>query len=124
MAHEPNKGLTARCGVARDMVFDNNPITVMRLSGECDKMIHMGGEFMLPDKFSFHGSRGWCGNLTLNGEAISSKDLLNTILVTGFQHHFPLVVGDYTDEIKEFAAWAGLTPIKKVPYADYLQIID
>lgn len=124
MAHEPNKGVTARCGVARDMVFDDNPITVMRLSGECDKLFHMGGEFMLPDKFSFHGSRGWCGNLTLNGEKIGAKDLLNTILVTGFQHHFPVVIGDYTDEIKEFAAWAGLTPIKKVPYADYLQVID
>lgn len=124
MAHEPNKGVTARCGVARDMVFDDNPITVMRLSGECDKLFHMGGEFMLPDKFSFHGSRGWCGNLTLNGEKIGAKDLLNTILVTRFQHHFPVVIGDYTDEIKEFAAWAGLTPIKKVPYADYLQVID
>jgi len=124
MAHEPNKGVTARCGVARDMIFDDNKITVMRLSGECDKMLHMGGEFMLSDKFSFHGSRGWCGNLTLNGEKISSKDLLNTILTTGFQHHFPLVIGDYTDEIKEFAAWTGLRTIEKIPYADYLQIID
>ena len=124
MAHEPGKGLTARCGVARDMVFDDNPITVMRLTGECDKIFHMGGEFMLPDKFSFHGSRGWCGNLTLNGEKIGAKDLLNTILVHGFQHHFPLVIGDYADEIKEFAAWAGLRPLEKVPYADYLQVIE
>ena len=27
-------------------------------------------------------------------------------------------------KIKELAAWAGLTPVKKVPYADYLQVID
>lgn len=124
MAHEPGKGVTARCGVAREMIFDENPFSVMRLSGECDKMINMGGEFMLRNKPSFHGSRGWCGNLTLNGEKISSKDLLNTILVSGFQHHFPVIIGNYTNEIKEFAAWAGLTQIKKVEYADYLQIID
>ena len=124
MAHEPNKGLTARCGVARDMIFDDMPVTVMRFSGECDKILNMGGELMLPDKFSFAGSRGWCGNLTFNGEEITAKDLVNTILVNGFQHHFPVVAGDYTNELKEFAAWAGLTPIKKVPYADYLQIID
>ncbi len=123
-AHEPGKGVTSRLGVTRDMVFDENPITVMRLSGECDKMFHMGGEFMLRDKPSFHGSRGWCGNLTLNGEKIGAKDLLNTILVSGFQHHFPVVIGDYTAEVKEFAAWAGLTPIKKVEYADYLQVIE
>jgi hypothetical protein len=96
----------------------------MRLSGECDKFLQMGGEFMLRDKFSFAGSRGWCGNLSLNGEKIGAKDLLNTILVTGFQHHFPVVLGDYTAEIKEFAAWAGLTSIKKVEYADYLQVIE
>lgn len=124
MAHEPGKGVTARCGVARDMIFDDNPISVMRLSGECDKFFHLNGEFMLRDKPSFHGSRGWCGNLKLNGEDITAKDLVNTVLVSGFQHHFPIVIGDYTSEIKEFAAWAGLTPIKKVPYADYLQVID
>lgn len=124
MAHEPGKGLTARCGVARDMVFDENDISVMRFTGECDKFFQMGGRFMHPDKFSFAGSRGWCGNLTFNGEAISSKDLLNTILTTGFQHHFPVILGDYTDEIKEFAAWLGLSPLKKIPYADYLQVID
>ena len=124
MAHEPGKGVTARCGVARDMIFDENPISIMRLSGECDKFLQMGGEFMLRDKFSFNGSRGWCGNLTFNGEKIGAKDLLNTILVNGVQHHFPAVLGDYTAEIKEFAAWAGLAPIKKVEYADYLQIIE
>lgn len=124
MAHEPNKGLTARCGVARDMVFDANPISVMRLTGECDKLFQMGGHFQEPGKFSFHGSRGWCGDLTFNGEAIGAKDLLNTILCNGFQHHFPVILGDYADEIKEFAAWTGLKPVKKVPYADHLQIIE
>ena len=34
------------------------------------------------------------------------------------------MIGDYTDEIKEFAAWLGLKPLKKIPYADYLQVID
>ena len=124
MAHEPGKGVTARCGVARDMVFDENPISVMRLTGECDKVFQMGGRFMYPDKPSFHGSRSWCGDLTFNGEHIGSKDLLNTILCGGFQHHFPIVLGDYTAEIKEFTTWLGLTPLKKIPYADYLQTVD
>ena len=74
MAHEPNKGITARCGVARDMIFDDMPVTVMRFSGECDKILNMGGELMLPDKFSFCGSRGWCGNLTFNGEKIGEGE--------------------------------------------------
>lgn len=123
MAHEINKGITARCGVARDMIFDNMPVSVMRLSGECDKILISGGDFMKPEKFSPHGSRGWCGNLTLNGENVTAKDLVNTVLVRGFQHHFPIIAGDYTAELKEFAAWLALTEVEKVPYADYLQVI-
>lgn len=124
MAHEPGKGVTARCGVVRDMVFDDNPFSVMRLTGECDKYFQMGGRFAFHDKPSFHGSRGWCTDLSLNGEAVSAKDLINTILCSGFQHHFPVVLGDYADEIQEFAAWCGLKSLKKIPYADYLQVID
>lgn len=124
MAHEPGKGLTARCGVARDMVFDANPVSVMRLTGECDRVFQMGGRFQEPGKFSFHGSRGWCEQLTFNGEPIGAKDLLNTILCNGFQHHFPVILGDYSDEIREFAAWLGLRPLKRIPYADYLQIVE
>lgn len=123
-AHEPGRGVTARCGVAREMVFDPHPISVMRLTGECDRYFQMGGAFVSPEKPSFHGSRGWCGELTLHGEPIGARDLLNTILTNGFQHHFPIILGDYTDEIKEFAAWSGLKPLPRVPYADYLQIID
>lgn len=124
MAHEPGKGVTARVGVTRDMVFDDNPLSVMRLTGECSSYFQMGGRFTQHDKPSFYGSRGWCGDLTLNGEPIVVKDLMNTILCRGFQHHYPVILGDYTDEIREFAAWSGLTALQKVPYADYLQVID
>lgn len=124
MAHEPGKGVTARCGVVRDMVFDEGPFSAMRLTGECDRLFQMGGWFMPAGKPSFHGSRGWCHRLTYAGEAIGARDLLNTILCNGFQHHFPLVAGDYTEEIQEFAAWLGLRPLPRVPYAAHLQVVD
>ena len=124
MAHEPGKGVTSCSGVTRDMVFDENDVTVMRFSGECDQLLQMGGRFLGNTKESVLGSRGWLGNLTINGDAVSSRDLVNTLLTSGFPHHFPIVLGNYTDEIKELAAWLGLTSVKKVPYADYLQVID
>ena len=119
MAHiegeEPNC-----CGVTNDMVFDENDITIMRLSGEVDKYLLGGGHLLGDKKPSFLGSRGWLDSLRFNGEDISAEDLVNTILVTGFQHHFPAVIGDFDDEVKEFAAWLGLSPIEKVAYKDYL----
>ncbi len=121
MAHpegftEPNS-----CGVTRDMVFAPDEVTVARLTGECDKMLVVGGKFMGTDKKSFHGSRGWLGNLTLNNESISAKDFLNTILVQRFQHHFPIVKGNFINEVFEVMAWLGLDKVEKVEYKDYMQ---
>ena len=42
----PGKGVTSCSGVTRDMVFDENDVTVMRFSGECDRLLQMGGRFM------------------------------------------------------------------------------
>jgi len=122
LPHEKGKGVTSCCGVTRDMVFDENEVTVMRFAGECDRLLQLGGRFMGGGKKSFHGSRGWMDRLTLNGEPISALDAANTVLVRGFPHHFPIARGDYTQEIKELAAWLGLEPIARVPYEDCLQL--
>jgi hypothetical protein len=48
-------------------------------------------------------------------------DLVNTVMVSGFEHHFPLAMGDLSESVLEFAAWMSITPIEKVPYRNYLQ---
>jgi L-fucose isomerase-like protein len=112
------------CGVVRDMVFDEMPATVFRLTGECDQYMLMEGQFIGESKKSFFGSRGWMDSLKLNGKSIGVKDLVNTIFVTGYQHHYPIVAGSFYDELKEFSAWLNLKPIEKIEYADHLQTID
>lgn len=121
MAHIPGKGVTSCSGVTRDMVFDPNDATVFRLSGEVDESLTIGGRFLGDTKESFYGSRGWFGSLTMNGESVSSLDLVNTILTRGFPHHFPVVLGNYSEELAEFCAWTGLKSLEKVPYKNYLQ---
>lgn len=111
------------CGVVRDMEFDEIPVTFFRLTGECDKYMLLQGDFIGPGKKSFIGSRGWMNNLRLDGAPITAKNLVNTILVNGFQHHYPMVPGDVMNEIKELAAWLGIAHIPRVAYADHLQVI-
>lgn len=123
MPHTPGEELNV-CGVVHDMVFEKMPATVFRISGECDRYLDLCGTFLGDAKPSFFGSRGWMGSLRLNGADVGARDLVNTLLVSGFQHHYPLVAGDYSDEVKELAAWLGIKPIEKVPYADHLQVID
>ena len=110
------------CGVARDMVFGARDVTVARLTGEVDKLLLAGGTFIDNGKKSFYGSRGWMGNLTLGREPISARDLVNTVLVKKFQHHFPIVGGDVSREVMELCAWLGLKLVEKTGYQDYLQL--
>jgi len=121
MPHE--KGKPPKCiGITRDMVFNEGPVTIARLTGENDMMFLAGGTFIKYTKKSFSGSRGWMGSLTLNRKDISVRDFINTILVKKFQHHFPIVKGDYSREVLELCAWLGLKSLEKVEYQDYLQI--
>ena len=80
--------------------------------------------FIIPNmdesKKMYDGSRGWFGDLTLNGEPVKAIDLMNTILNSGIQHHFPMVLEDVGKYIEEFAYWLGLKKVLKNEYKDYL----
>ncbi len=108
-------------GITRDMVFDDGKYTIARLTGESNKMFLASGTMQDGAKASYCGSRGWLGELHLNRKPISALDFFNTIMVHGFQHHFPMVKGDYTQELMEVMAWLGLEGLEAVPYEDYLQ---
>lgn len=117
-----DKIYNAECGVVNEMIFKPNPVTIFRLTYEGDYMLLLTGEIMETEKKSFDGSRGWVGNLKLNGEPISIKDLLNTVIVQRFEHHYVVGIGDLNDELMEFGAWPGIKPLEKVPYQNYLQL--
>jgi len=120
LPHKPGKELNS-CGVIRDMVFKPQHATIARITGDCNRVFIAEGDFIDYEKKSFFGSRGWMGNLKLNREKISVSDFLNTILVQRFQHHYPIVGGDFAKEVMEIAAWLGLSLVKKIPYEEYLQ---
>ncbi len=120
-AHAPEEKEISGTGTVRDMVFDPGEITIARLTVECDKLFVATAEFLDSEKPSFYGSRGWAGSLTLNRQSVSARDFLNTVLVQRFQHHYPIVKGDYSREVLEAGAWLGLRTTEKVPYEDYMQ---
>lgn len=120
LPHEKGKEPNSN-GITRDMVFGPHQITCARVAGEGENLFLMDGQFSADQKKSFSGSRGWLGKLRFNREPITVRDLVNTILVQRFPHHFPLVRGEQTELVMEFAAWLGLNLVAKVPYENYLQ---
>lgn len=108
-----------------DMVFNPQHVTVMRIGGDWNRMFLLDGDVLPEEKSPSRGpigSRGWIGNLRLNRKPIAIKDLMNTILVGGMEHHFPMMTGDITEETMEVAAWLGLPMMESIPYENYLQV--
>lgn len=108
-------------GVAVDMVFAPGPVTLCYLGRDGTALLILAAELVERDTPGLDGDRAWATDLRLNGEPIEVWDLLNTILVTGQEHHYAVVRGDWSSELAEVAAWLGLETVSKVPLRPELQ---
>ena len=104
-----------------NMVFKPGLATVARFDAGLSNLLLFTGDFIDWEKPSYKGSRSWMGNLKFNGEPINVRDMVNTLLVRRFPHHYPLVMGDFSEELMEISAWLGLENIQKISYTNYLQ---
>jgi L-fucose isomerase-like protein len=109
-------------GPITDVVFRPSDLTVFRFTGDAESFYYFTGKTTDGGKKTFHGSRGWVKDLRLYGEPVKVIDLMNTMLVNGLPHHYPMVLNDVGKYIEEFAYWKGLKKIKKVEYKDYLYV--
>lgn len=110
-----------KVGTANDLYFKPQEVTVARFTDEYERMFTFTGEFIDKKDRGFDGSRGWIGNLKIDGEKVSLKDFVNTLMVQGFQHHYPIVSGNVEKELMEVMSWLDIKPLPIVKYRDYLQ---
>ncbi|NOX29055.1 MAG: hypothetical protein GXP35_03230 [Actinobacteria bacterium] len=108
-------------GVAGDMVFAAQPVTISYLSGDASELLILTADIVERPEKGFDGTRGWFTNFKLNNEAISVEDLVNTLVVRGQQHHYAVASATLGSELLEVAAWADLEVVTKVPYGDHMQ---
>jgi hypothetical protein len=109
-------------GPITDVIFKPDNITVFRVTEEASSFYYFTGRTFNEGKKTFNGSRGWVKDLRLYGEPVEVLDLMNTFLVNGLPHHYPVVMRDTGKYIEEFAFWKGLKKIRKVSYKDYMYI--
>ena len=104
-----------------NMYYGSRPVTIARLTNNYQNMLTFTGEFVKKADKGYHGSRGWLGNLETDGRKLPMKELINTVMVQGFQHHYPIVEGNVEAELFEIMAWLNVQPLQWVPYRSYLQ---
>ncbi len=108
-------------GVAGDMVFAAQPVTISYLSGDASELLILTADIVEREEKGFDGTRGWFTNFKLNNEPISVEDLVNTLVVRGQQHHYAVAPTTMASELLEVAAWTDLGVVPKVPYGDHMQ---
>jgi L-fucose isomerase-like protein len=106
-------------GMVASMTFRPGAVTVASLNDEFDNLFLLTGVVM--EKKGYAGSSGWVSQLRVNGQPVDVPTLLNTIVVSRVNHHYPTATGDLTSELNELAAWAGMAVLDPVPYRSYLQ---
>lgn len=109
-----------RYGLINCLVMRPGPATALVYTGDFERMLVMTGR--LDDRKPGNwGSRGWLHDLHVAGEPASVRDLLETVMTQGVQHHYAVAHGDVGDLCLEIAAWQGVRPLGLLRYRDYLQ---
>lgn len=106
-------------GLHNDLVLKPGAATVMGFTTNFARMLILDGVFD-NSRESYVGSRGWFRQLRLNTEPISVRDLVQTLMASHFQHHYPVVYGQLAETCLELAAWLGVAPIRRQHYTPYL----
>jgi L-fucose isomerase-like protein len=107
-------------GLHNDMVLRPGKGTVMGLTPDLKQMLVLEGEIDNL-KESYTGSRGWFKDLKLNKREISTPELVQTLMESGFQHHYPFSYGWMGSGALELCAYLDIEPIQKQPYTNYLR---
>ena len=107
-------------GLHNDLVLRRGSATILGLTPGFDSMLVLAGEID-PDKPSYTGSRGWMRDLHINGMKVTTAELVQTIMTSGYQHHYPFAYGSLSDAALELAAWLGIQPIPLEPYTHYVR---
>ena len=107
-------------GLHNDLVLKPGRGTVMGFTADFDRVLIVDG-VIDNQKPSYKGSRGWFRSLRLNTEPVTVTDLVQSIMTSGFQHHYPFAFGNFAEASMELAVWLGITPIPVNKYTPYVK---
>ncbi|MFZ6018804.1 MAG: hypothetical protein ACOYXO_04270 [Chloroflexota bacterium] len=107
-------------GLHNDLILKGGKVTVAGFTADFERALVLEGEID-PQKPSYKGSSGWLKQIHMRGKRLQAMDLAETLLSSGYQHHYPLVYGQVENAFLEMAAWADIAEISPLNYTTYLK---
>jgi len=107
-------------GVVADLNFKKGDITIATLQNDFNHLFIMTGSIM-ENKKPYYGSSGWVNNIKIAGKESNIRELINTIMVNGVNHHYPTSYKNLYEELAEFAFWKDIEIFPSIPYQNFMQ---
>ena len=108
-----------RMGLHNDLILKPGEVSVVSFTPNLDGLLVLSGTID-PSKPSYKGSRGWLKQIRIKGQPVDTGSLVETLSVTGYQHHYPLAYGNLTGSAIEMGTYLGIPSIGPRPYQHYL----
>lgn len=94
-------------GLHNNLRLKPGPATVLGFYPDFSKMLLVEGN-LDNEKPSYVGSSAWMRDLQVNGKDVNVNSLLQIIMDSGYQHHYPLIHGRYGRAAQDLACLLGL----------------
>jgi L-fucose isomerase-like protein len=112
-------------GAVVNQILAPGECTIAYLSDDARSLWNVRAEvFADPERSGFDGDRGWIRGFRYAGADVPGRDLLETVMTTGQEHHHGFVHGDVSEALSELAAWMAWREIEPLRYRDAMQRPD
>ena len=99
--------------------------TIAYVSDDARSLLNFRAEvYAEPSLRGLTGIADGCAISGTRDAEVTARDLLDTVLTTGQEHHYGFVHGDITEELSELGEWMAWREIKPLQYRDALQHVD
>lgn len=105
-------------GTVHDVAFAPQPTTIASLAEDAETILVATADIMNKDKPSYRGGRGWFHKVKVNGKPVTIFDLLETLMVNGFTHHFAITPGNIESYLDELVFWKALKYLPPKSYRE------
>jgi len=107
----------APIGLHNNMRLKPGAATILGFYPDIDRMLVFEG-CLDNQKPSYTGSSAWIRDMSMCKIPLDCLDLVQTIMESGYQHHYPLAYGSYENAALELARILSLNVVKKIPHCE------
>jgi len=114
LAHDDGTAM----GAVADLTFAPGPVTLLRVGRDGRRWFIVEGEAIESPHSGFDGSRGWISRFSDRDGPLRARDVAETLIAGGVEHHLALVPGHHAAALRTAAGWLGARLVPRIAHHD------